>query len=398
MRRIPRLLLLPVALLAAAIAQPDEPDDERELEEARLQQIFIDGMTAIVEDMNAGSLSRLVQGIDRDDMLERILHLRLIDGRLQRDFREDMADNFQRFIESIYQLEFKDGIDAKLLLVDSRGDRGRAVVRFDMPHFQVSYIEYELRLDERERLIVIDWNNFLQGYRFSDRVGLSLIQAQPNKNAVRKLIDFPSVREQQVFQIMEVLKAARDYDFDRFFKIFDALDDSLKRQRAVLLAGLDATRTARKRRHQRRILVEIARFHPQDELFALALLDYYFPARQYDRALDVLTRTSDRLGVDDGITRARLSSARLVMGDVAEAVELAEAAVELEPDLELGWWAVLRAQVAAGDYDAAVPALDRLEGSFGHKLDPEALSKDSGLARFVRSKAYVDWYAARGSD
>lgn len=395
MKRTARLFLLPVALLIAAVAQSDSSVDERELEEARLQQIFADGMASVVTDMNAGSLGRLVQAIDRDDMLERILHLRLIDGRLQRDFREDMQDNFQRFIESIYQLEFKDGIDAKLLLVDSRGDRGRAVVRFDMPHFQVSYIEYELRLDGRERLVVVDWKNFLQGYRFSDRVGLSLIQAQPNRNAVRKLIDFPSVRELQVFQVMEVLKAARDYDFDRFFEIFDALDDSLKRQRAVLLAGLDATRTARKRRQQRRILVEIARFHPQDELFALSLLDYYFPARQYDKALEVLTRTRDRLGIDDGITRARLSSARLVMGDVTDAVELADAAVTLEPDLELGWWAVLRARVAAGDFDAAVPALDRLERDFGHTLDPEALSKDPGLARFVGSQAYGDWYAAR---
>lgn len=386
-------------VVATAAGQPQDIE-AREQEEARLQKEFQADMAAIVADLNSGSFDRLVRAIDDSDMLERIFGLRLIDGRLKRDFREQMSDAevFKRFIEGQYRDEAKDGMRARLLLVESRGDRGRAVVRFDLPFFQVNYLEYELRMEGRDQLRIVDWNNYLTGYSFSDDVGMSLVMRQPNKNAARKLIDFPGVREQQVFQAMEVMKAARDRNLDRFFQIYDGLDPDLKRQRFLLVAGLEATRNARKRRAQRRVLVEIARHHDDDPLLALSLLDYYFPDRQYDKALAALLRVRDRLRVEGGVMSARLSSTRLVMGEIEDAVALAEKAVAAEPDLELGWWALLRAQVATGDYATAMPALKQLQSKFGHTLDPDALSKDPSLKKFARSAQYQDWFAANGGD
>ena len=392
---IKRTVLLAM-LLFCAFAHSQDDIDEREQEEARLQQIFRDDMAAIVENLNSGSFDKLVNAIDDDDMLERIFGLRLIDPRVKRDFREQMSEEetFQRFIESQYQSESKDGMRARLLLVESRGGRGRAVVRFDMAHFQVNYHDYELIIGDQDRVTVVDWDNYMIGYSFSDHFGNRLVQGRPTKNAVRKLIDFPNVREFQVFQVIEVLKAARDGDFDRFFEIYDNLDEDLKRQRAVLVAGLEATRNARKRRSQRKILIDIARYHPNDPLLALSLLDYYFPDKQYDKALAALQRVKKKLRVDDAVTHARLSSTHLVMGELDNALLFAEKSVEQEPDLELGWWAVLRAHVAAGNYDTAIPALDQLVNQFGHSLGPEALAKDPSLQRFSRSAEYQNWYAA----
>lgn len=383
-------------LLFCTFAQSQDDVDEREQEEARLQQIFRDDMAAIVDDLNSGSFDKLVDAIDDDDMLERIFGLRLIDPRVKRDFREQMSEeeSFQRFIESQYQNEAKDGMRARLLLVESRGERGRAVVRFDMPHFQVNYHDYDLVIKGRDRVTVVDWDNYMIGYSFSDYFGNLLVQGRPTKNAVRKLIDFPNVREFQVFQVIEVLKAARDRDFDRFFEIYDNLDEDLKRQRAVLVAGLEATRNARKRRSQRKILIDIARYHPDDPLLALSLLDYYFPDKQYDKALAALQRVKNKLRIDDAVTNARLSSTHLVMGDFDKALALSEKSVEQEPGLELAWWAVLRAHVAAGNYDTAIPALDQLVNQFGHSLGPDALAKDPSLQRFSRSAEYQTWHAA----
>ena len=92
---------------------------------------------------------------------------------------------------------------------------------------------------------------------------------------------------------------------------------------------------------------------------------------------------------------ARLSSTELVMRNAEAAVEHAERAVELESDLELGWWAALRARTAAGDFSGAVAALTTLEEKFGHDLNPEALGKDKSLARFVESPEYKEWAAGR---
>lgn len=396
MQKALKFLLLCNLLLCGMPVYSEEELDEREMEEARLQQKFQDDMRKIVDDLNNGSFDRLVLAINENDMLDRIFGLRLIDQRQKRDFREDMKErhNFPEFIEAAYKEESKDGIRAHLLLVESRGERGRAVVRFDMAHFQFNYIEYELRIGSWNKLNVVDWKDYLWGHQFSDRVGLSLVQGQPNKNAVRKLIDFSNVREQQVFQVMEVLKAARDYNFDRFFEIYDSLDVSLQRQRDVLVAGLDAARIARKRRSQRKLLMAVARFYPNDPLFSLSLLDYYFPDKQFEKAHDALLRVKKTLRIDDAVTKARLSSTTLVMGQLEDAIALADKATEQEPQLELAWWAALRARVAAENYVEAIVALEKLQTQFGHSLDAEALAKDPSLERFSHSDEYKTWLAA----
>lgn len=398
------LKILKLVTLAALIvicfpvaAQDDRA--QREADEARQQQAFIDGMTEMVDVLNVGSFDRLVRAVDQDDMLERIFGLRLIDQKIKRDFREDMQEpgRFESLLESYYQAEAKDGIRATLLTVESRGDRGRAVVRFDMAFFQVNYIEYDLRLDDKDRLVILDWTDYLWGHTYSDRMGLMMIQAQPNKNAARKLIDFPSVREQQVFQLMEVLKASRDYDFDRYFQIVDGLGPELRRQRVVMKVGLDATRLARKRRQQRKVLVAIHEHFPEDPLYAMALLDYYFPDGQYENAYDALLRLRDKLRIDDAVMNARLSSATLVMGQLENATEFATMAVSQEPELELGWWAVLRARVAGEQFADAVTALEKLASDFGHSLGPDELGKDPSMAAFVRSEEYRLWHEGKSS-
>jgi predicted Zn-dependent protease len=172
------------------------------------------------------------------------------------------------------------------------------------------------------------------------------------------------------------------------------MSEKNRRQRVIWKMGLDAAREARKRRDQRRILESIDKYYPDDLLFSLPLLDYYFPDRQYDKAREALVRVRDKLGIDDALTNARLSSAELVTNNIDLAVELAAKAVAQEPELELGWWSLFRAQVAAGDHAEAVEALAVLSDTFGHELDAETLAKDPMLRTFISSEAFRDWQKA----
>lgn len=393
-KRIHALLAL-VALAAAPLALGQDDYAEREAAELARQQAFRDGMEAIVADLNTQSFYRFVSAIDSDDMIDRIFGLRLIDQRIQRDFREDMEDfdNFSAFVEATYRAEAQDGIKANLLIVESRGDRGRAVIRFDMPHYQVNYMEYDLGLDENGRVVIDDWTDYLWGHTFSERMGLSMVQAHPNDNAVRKLIDV-TVRSQEVFQVTEILKAARDYNFDRFFQIYETMDSRLQRERVVILIGLDAARVARRRAYQRAMLEAMAENFPDEPLYALSLLDYYFPTQQYELAHEALLRLKNELRIDDdGVMAARLSSATLVLGDVETANAHAERAVALEPDLEIGWWALLRSRVVLQNHAGAVEVVDTLKAEYGHTLDPETLNKDPLFRYFVHSDEYRAWAA-----
>ena len=398
-QRLSQVLILGVAFAAGPL-MAQQSIEELEAAEARKQEAFKRGAEALVSSLNNGSFATFVAAIDRDDMIERIFGLRLIDPRIKRDFRDNMKerDNFERLIQSNFAMESAEGMKATLLLVESRGDRGRAVVRFDLPHFEVNYHEYDLRLNDRERIVIVDWNDYYWGHLWSERMGLSMVAAQPNKNAVRKLIDFPNAREQQVFQVVEVLKATRDNDFNRYFEIVNGLEEDLRRQRVVLKLGLDATRQARSRRNQVRILEWLAEYFPDDPLYSIALLDFYFPSREYQKAYDALIRLRDELDIDDdAVTNARLSSASLVLNQPEDSIAYAARAVASEPGLELAWWAVLRANVAAGQYASAVEALDRLEGDFGYSLGPEALGKDPTMQEFARSEAYRQWFEGKSS-
>lgn len=394
MPKTAKFLTTLVLLVSVQFAIAQTELDEREAQEEIKRQAFRDGMSGIVNSLNAGSFMLFTRAIDREDFIERIFGLRLIDGGIKRDFREDMQDTskWNEFVASLYAEEAKDGMRATLLIVESRGDRGRAVVRFDMSFFRANYHEYDLLLDDTGRVQIVDWNDYFWGNRFTDRMGLTLVQARPNANAARKLVDFPNVRESQVFQIMEILKATRDRNFDRYDQIMEALDERLKNQRVVIMLGLDAARTSRKRRSQRKALEMVDKNFPEDPLLALALLDYYLPEKRYQDAFDSLTRLQNHLRVDDALVNARLSAVLLVMEKVDDALALAMKSVTQEPNLELGWWSVFRARVTAEDFAGAIEGLEILEDKFGHSLGPDALAKDPMFQKFMLSPEYRVWF------
>lgn len=380
-----------------APAQAAQSIDPRELREAAMQQAFRSGMSGIVADMNRGSFERYAAAIDQNNMFERIFGLRLISQRLKRDWREQQEQRFTDFIAGIYYNEAKDGMKATLINVESRGNRGRAVVRFDMTFFRVNYVEYDLVLGAGDRLYILDWTDYYWGHRFTEFAGLSLVGAHPLEPAVRKLFDFQNVSQTQLFHATELLKAGRDLNWQRYMQIFDQLDEKTKRQKFVLNIGLDTMRLRMKRKEQRKILEKIDEHHADDPLFFLALLDYYLPEQRYEDAYNNLNRLQAELGIDDAMMNARLSSIALVMKNVADAEALAQKAVEQEADLELGWWSLLRVKATQQRYDESLPILDKLEQDFGHELGPDTLNKDPDFRRLVRSAEYQSWIADKAT-
>ena len=379
--------------LSAAYAQ-DDVRDSQEREELERQEIFRAGFQEIVADLNNNSLERFAHAIDRDDMLERIFGLRLIDQKVKQSFRERFDDNLVDILSSAFA-DSRGNIRAAWLGFGSKGDRGKAIVRYDLPDFQFNYHEYELRLDGKGRVVIVDWVDYMDGETFSDAVGVQLVAVNPGKPAVRKLLDFQGPTEQQTFQMTELLKASRDMQVDRYFDILGNLDETLRSQRVVVLTSVHLTKATRNRRKLRTALIDVDKYFPEEPLYSLMLLDYYFPSRKYDQAMQALLRLQSRLGVPDAAMAARLSAASLVMGDAEDALGHADEAVRMEPGLELGWWSALRARTALSQYAGAVEALDELEKTFGYTLGPEAFEKDPSMAELLLSSEYEKWLDSR---
>ena len=390
----PTKALLPILIALLAVPAFADEADDREKQELAYQEAFRSGFTTIVETLNLGTFDLLVNAINREEFIDRIFGLRLIAQKIQRDFRESMQNQFAGLIKSGFDVP-EDGMKATLLGIESRGDRGRAVVRFDLPELQFGYHEFELRLDEKNRVIIVDWVDYLSGERFTDGVGETLVMSLPSKQAVRKLIDYKNVKDSDLFQFTELLKAARDRRMDRYVEIINKLNPELQRQRIVVLTGVQLTKTIKNRRMMRTALMQMANFFPEEPLFSLMLLDYYVPSKMYEEAVAALQRTYDDFDFDDAAMEARLSAIVLVIGYAADADAFANRAIELEANLELGWWSALRARVALSDFDGSVEALGQLEQQFGHSLGPEALERDKSFAALLASDEYKAWVASR---
>jgi tetratricopeptide (TPR) repeat protein len=388
-----RALLAFLIVLLVVPALADDADDREELELAR-QQAFRSGFTTIVESLNLGTFDLLVSSINREQFIDRIFGLRLISQTVQRDFRENMQTQFADLIKSGFAVS-EDGVKATLLGIESRADRGRAVVRFDLPELQFGYHEYELILDKKNRVIVVDWVDFLRGEGFTDGVGVSLTIALPSKQAMRKLIDYKNVKDSDLFQFTELLKAARDRRADRYIDIINNLNPEMQRQRIVVLTGVQLTKTVKSRRMMRTALIQMANHFPEEPLYSLMLLDYYVPSKMYEEAVAALRRTYEQFDFDDAAMEARLSAIVLVMGNSADASALADRAIELESGLELGWWSALRARVALSNFAGAAEALQQLEQHHGHSLGPEALERDKSFAALLASDEFKTWAASR---
>jgi tetratricopeptide (TPR) repeat protein len=392
MKKIKTLLPALVMLLVA----PAWADDFSAAEKLELQrqEIFRTEFPLIVESLNDGSFKLFVAAIDQSDFLNRIYGLRLIDLNVKKSFNERAKFQFESLVKDAFR-DSKGEIKAKILGIESRGDRGRAVVRFDLPNFQFSYHEYDLALDEDGRIVIIDWIDYLQGERYTDAVGTSLVMAAPSEAAVRKLIDYKNVKQNDLFQFTELLKAARDRRTEKYVEILSGLNPELQRQPLVVLLTVQLSKIANNRRFLRIGLMQMDEHAPEEPLFSLMLLDYYVPSQRYDKAIAALQRTYAKFGFDDAAMEARLSAITLAKGDAADANALAERAIRMQPELELAWWSALRARVAVTDFAGAVGALQRLEEDHGHKLGAEQLKGDKSFAALLASDEFKTWAAAR---
>ena len=127
-----RKILIVAALALAAAPGGFALADEAEQQELARQQAFQAGMQEIVDSLNTGSTDRFVAAINEREFMERIFGLRLIDQKVKKSFRESMEQNFRNMVSMTFA-DSKDNLKATLLGVESRGTRGRAVVRFTPP-------------------------------------------------------------------------------------------------------------------------------------------------------------------------------------------------------------------------------------------------------------------------
>lgn len=355
---------------------------------------------AVVDGLNRDSFKPFHAAINKAAMLDRIYGARLIDPAVKSSFSGD----FQSAIEASFMSGFpkarnaaQQGAEIIGTIIDFRasGDRGRAVVRYAAKGYRYSYHAYDLARDEKGRLVIVDWLDYYLGGWFSDYMGDALVRTMPGKPAIRNLLGMQDASERQLFQVGELLKAARDSNGQRFWQIYDDLEGELRAEREIVVLNLQVARALNHRGRLAQAIDELRRKFPDERIFSLLMAEHFIVVGAYAGAIEQFEYFQSLLGLRDGVTESFKASAATAMSDHEAAVEFALGATRAEPGLALSWWSLLRARTGAGDYAGATEALTRLEDDFGESLTPEKLGRDRFLKVLAGQQEYLDWRASR---
>jgi len=375
-------LLIALAVLYAPLALAQDADELR----GQFQ--------SIIEGLNEDSFERFLRAIDRKDMTDRIYARRMVEPAVKTAFVQEFSTSIQQMFTSSFPSSKKEILGT---VVDFRvdGDEGRAVVRYAASGYRFIYHVYELRFDSKDKLFVVDWLDYFQGSRFSEEAGAALVMALPSKAATRNMLGNKAVNEGQVFQVGELFKAARDDQPERFFQIYDGLDDTLRAEKAVVRLNWALALKVRDGARVESAAEAVVTAFPNDPLQSMRLVEYYIPSGQFDKAIEAINLLQQDLGIRDGATESLKASAAMALGENEDAVSYALQATQSEPTLELSWWSLLRVRTAARDYSGATEAMAHLEDDFGESLTPQQLRKDPYLRALTDQQEYLDWRASR---
>ena len=380
------IVLVNVVFVMLVAAQPGQAQTQ--------DDAFRASFEAVIEGLNDNSFKLFHEAIDQRAMLNRVIGTYVI----AEEVRDQLGNDPREWIESAFRSSFPPSqgeILGTVVAFEVYEETARALVRWESSGYRYSYHVYDLEIRGRDRVRIVDWVDYYQGGRFSELVAQSFVYTMPTAEATLQLLENKNRGEGEVFQMGEMFKAVRDKRHDRFFSIYDAMDESLRSEEIVTRLNLDMTMSWNDAGRTGRAYEAIVATFPQDPLYSLKLVGFYIATRQFEKVIPELETLQTGLGVTDGATESLKVSAAMALGDFERAEELAVNATRVEPDLELSWWSLLRARTAAQDWAGATEPMTELEDRFGHLLIPQTLRRDRFLSALIDQQEYKDWRAAR---
>jgi tetratricopeptide (TPR) repeat protein len=354
---------------------------------------------AVIQGLNDNTFAAFHEAINEREFTGRIYGTRVIEDDAKRYLASDFRGIVERSFVAAFppprnQDEAGSEITGTVVAFDADAGKARALVRYEARGFRYSYHAYDL-VQRGNSVAIVDWFDFYQGAWFSEQIGNALLRMVPTQASVASILDLSRPSEGQLFQVGELLKAARDSNPQRFFQIRDGLEESLQKDPFVVSLNYEICRSLGDPARLQGAVGEIAETFPDDARFSLSLAEYYVQRRRFGEAIEEFERLGASLGHKDGVIESLKATAAMALGEFDRAQSLALGATAAEPTLELGWWTLLRTRTAAENYVGAVEAMTVLEERFGELLIPQTLRRDRFLRILIDQPEYQEWRAAR---
>ncbi len=360
-------------------------------DDAKARQQFENALAGV----NQNSFEPIKSAIDKTALSERVMQVHMLDTAVKMAFDE----NFWDIVESIAMSSMpnaKQKSKGEIVKFTFSEGSGQAIVRFKMPGYAFAYQIWNLQ-EIRGRVRVVNWFTSNQGITIAEAIANELLIMKPNNGATRRLIGNTNPTNQQLFQVTEILKAARDRQVPRFFEIYDKLSEALRGDELLAKLALQMAYTTNDRGRFVQTFDVFVDVFGRDPDYGAGISDSQILMGRIDAGYQFLLKFHNSMQFEEGALPSRLSALALALGNTAAATEHAELATQNEPTLALAWWSLLRANVSAQDFEGAIVPLTRLEDDFGQHLDAAQLKRDpyNAFDELAESQVFLDWRADR---
>lgn len=388
-----RLLAFATVLLVLALMpQPAAAQSD----DAEMREEF----AAVIEGLNDNTFSAFQDAINEKALINRVIGTRVIEEDAKESFAAAFAGSLEQMFTGSFpkprtRAEAGGEIIGTVIAFQFQEGQGRAIVRYEGKGYRFTYHSYDLVKSRGGKLVIVDWFDYYNASWFSEDAGNALVRAMPGKEAVRSIMEMPNPSEGQVFQMGELLKAVRDQNAQRYFQIYDGMEEVLRREPHAVVLNFQYCRSLGDPARINLAVQELVAAFPGEAQHSLSLSEFYIGRGLFEEAIVELDRFEGALGMKDGVSEAFKATSAMALGDFERAQAFALSATQVEPELELSWWTLLRANTAAENYAGATEAMTELEDRFDYLLIPQKLRRDRFLKILIDQQEYKAWREQR---
>lgn len=278
----------------------------------------------------------------------------------------------------------------ELLSVQQVDGKWVALFRMSAGDARLNYHRLQFRKGHRGDLRVADAFIFATGEDLTQTMRRMMLPflAQQNASIVDRLAAKDRASLSNMEQIQQLTQAVRSGQPEQALHIYRNLPPSLQSEKTILIVRIEAATQLADAKEVKDAVEAMQSHHPGDACLDLMAIDYYIQDEKYDQALESVNRLNAAVGGDPVLTVMQGNIA-LLQRDFVQANELAESAINADPELEDAYWLTVSVALAEIDHDATLVELKRIDQQF--ELDWGDFSQIPEYAEFAKSPQHREW-------
>ncbi len=349
----------------------------------------------IITGFNAANPKPFDQAINADRILETAFSDMLLTSKWERDFKVGLKQAMTKQLGTKLIAQIPDGAYVKLLRLKPEGGTAKALIRLDYGDNGNAYMDIHLSKENSGKVSIVNWYDYSSGQLYSESIRQITATLSPTPTLLGKLFDFASNRKTNMDQVVKLIEMNKEGNHRDVVKKFLSLDESLRKSRFLNIVAVQAANQSDDLDLYSQALSNLENYFGDDPSMTFLLLDYYFLEKQYEKALKALDQVQNSFGVEDASITFMKANTYLMQDNFPEAITMAKHAIELEPEYEDSYWALISAQIPSKQYSQAVATARILEEQFGYDMGPQSLAANETFVPLTRTTEYKKWRSTK---